>query len=135
MSEKYRSITGKAGHWLLSAVLALAFLPQALPLYAAEQPEELSAEYIVKYREEISFLMDGEDTEPFDVVGKAELRRLLRADALEWYEEDGDAVLLETEPWSAAEMMDQNGNEGNPEADAGTGSPDEDDAGASQSPA
>ena len=135
MSEKYRNITGKAGHWLLSAVLALAFLPQALPLYAAEQPEELSAEYIVKYREEISFLMDGEDTEPFDVVGKAELRRLLRADALEWYEEDGDAVLLETEPWSAAEMMDQNGNEGNPEADAGTGSPDEDDAGASQSPA
>ena len=68
------------GRRLLALLLVLALL--FLPLTARAGAEE--GEYIVKYR--------NGDT-PFDVVSAGELRRLLRQDALEWYEPDGEATL------------------------------------------
>ena len=49
-------------------------------------------EYIVKYRDSAARLTDGS---PFDVVSEAELNRLRRMDVLEWYEPDGEAILLD----------------------------------------
>ena len=48
---------------------------------------EGKTDYIVKIR--------GSDA-PFDVVSLRELKRMLRADEIEWYEPDGEAVLLGT---------------------------------------
>ncbi len=57
------------------------------------------ADYIVSYRDgsgDSGLMSDQEaDDVPFDVVSGRELQQLLRDDCLEWFEEDGDAVLLE----------------------------------------
>ena len=79
---------------LLAFAIALTMLPGSFHIHAADEDE---TEYIVKYREEAMSLME-EDDVPFDVVTKSELKRLLRDNAVEWFEEDGVAVLMDEEP-------------------------------------
>ena len=80
----------------LAAALALLVLSQLFPVRAEPAAE---TEYIVKYRDCIALPMAADDRlSPFDVVSKTELDRLLDQDLLEWYEEDGDAVLLDEGP-------------------------------------
>ena len=87
---------------LMAAVMSLTVFPGAVPLYAHDTAEDPDG-YIVKYREDCISLMDDEGA-PFEVVEKKELQRLLQEDALEWYEKDGDAVLMEQDP--SAALMD-----------------------------
>ena len=79
----------------LAAALALLLLWGLSPARAASDP---AAEYMVRYRESAARLMESEGSVPFDVVSKSELDRLLAQDLIEWYEEDGDAFLLDAEP-------------------------------------
>lgn len=95
MPGLYRKNRKKTGFicMLLSMALLMAALPGRMPVRAAET--DPSADYIVKYTEEAASLMKEEADQPFDVVDGKELNRLLREDALEWYEKDGDAVLMD----------------------------------------
>lgn len=79
---------------LLAFAIALTLLPGPFHIHAADMDE---TEYIVKYREEAVTLMEESDV-PFDVVNKRELDKLLRDNAVEWFEEDGVAVLMDDEP-------------------------------------
>ena len=96
MERKYRKKTGALFCLFLSALLLLTAFPEGIPASAAEV--DPSAEYIVKYAEEAASLAEDKAEEPFDVVDGKELNRLLKKDALEWYEEDGDALLMEDGP-------------------------------------
>ncbi|MCR4936041.1 MAG: S8 family serine peptidase [Oscillospiraceae bacterium] len=78
---------------LCLAALALALSAGTLPAAAGE-----ATRYIVKYRENFAWLLDRESAMPFGLVDGTELELLLRADALEWYEEDAPAVLLDELP-------------------------------------
>lgn len=89
---KARSII-RALALLCLAALALALSAGALPEAAGEE-----ARYIVKYREDFAWLLDRESAMPFGLVDENELELLLRIDALEWYEEDAPAYLLEPAP-------------------------------------
>ncbi len=74
-------------------LLFFALLFTGLCRYSFPGPTERGErEYIVKYRESVAGLSQAA---PFDVVSEGELKSLLDADLLEWYEEDGEAVLLE----------------------------------------
>lgn len=75
---------------LCLAALALALSAGALPAAGGE-----GTRYIVKYRDGFAFLQDRDSAMPFGVVAEAELALLLRADALDWYEEDAPALLLD----------------------------------------
>lgn len=90
---KARSII-RALALLCLAALALALSAGALP--EAEGGGE--ARYIVKYRDSFAFLQDRDSAMPFEVVDAAQLELLLRVDALEWYEEDAPAFLLDALP-------------------------------------
>ncbi len=81
----------------LAVILMMTAVPGPVSLYAEENGPRDEKDYIVKFREGEAALME-EAQEPFDVVDGTELRKLLREDALEWYEEDGWAVLLDEEP-------------------------------------
>ena len=75
------------------ALLIFTLLLTGLCRYSFPGPTERGErEYIVKYQEGFAGLSQ---VAPFDVVSEGELKRLLHADLLEWYEEDGEAVLLE----------------------------------------
>lgn len=76
---------------ILSLLLS-ALLLAGLSLCFAAAAGEDGKEYIVKYREGAA--PSSRDAH-FDLVDGRELKRLLRAGTLEWYEEDGEAVLLE----------------------------------------
>ncbi|MBR3861474.1 MAG: S8 family serine peptidase [Oscillospiraceae bacterium] len=90
---KARSII-RALALLCLAALALALSAGALP--EAEGGGE--TRYIVKYRDSFAFLQDRDSAMPFEVVDAAQLELLLRVDALEWYEEDAPAFLLDAPP-------------------------------------
>ena len=93
----------------LAAVLLLSLL--ALPVRGAGTEEET---YIVKYKSACSSRTDSGP--PFRAVSRGELDRLLAEDALEWYEPNGTAVLIDPlpadgvslqgalSPWYADEM-------------------------------
>ena len=72
---------------LIAAIILAAVLLNSLPIRAFGG----GTDYIVKYRAS-AVPTDGQAR--FAVVSERELRRLKRADALEWYEPDGEAVLL-----------------------------------------
>ncbi len=87
---------------LLAALLLLSLLP--VPVHAdaatpeaegapAEAPIRADGEYIVRYRD--PSLLPQDSSLPFAVVSGAELRELLDEDLLEYYEENGEAELLE----------------------------------------
>ena len=79
---------------------------------AAESAIVSDADYIVCYREDSVHDRNAERTEdssvPFDVVDGRELRHLLQEDSLEWFEEDGEAVLLEDSDDPPAEDISWN---------------------------
>lgn len=75
---------------LAAAAVLPALLLALIPGGAAAAPE---TEYIVKYNSAAAGLMG--DGAPFDVVSEAEMRRLRGQGLLEWYEPDGEAVLLD----------------------------------------
>ena len=81
----------------------LCGLLAALLLCAPARPAapEAGERYIVKYKVP-------PDAAPVHTVNAWELEVLLRADALEWYEPDGEAALLEAEPspWYGEEKWD-----------------------------
>ena len=77
---------------LAAAALLLALLLALIPGGAAAASE---TEYIVKYNSAAARLMG--DGAPFDVVSEAEMRRLRGLGLLEWYEPDGEAVLLDAD--------------------------------------
>ena len=74
---------GRALRKSAAALTLLSALACVLPLRAFCAGE---TDYIVKYR--------APSDAPFAVVSEREMKRLRRADALEWYEPDGEAVLL-----------------------------------------
>ena len=82
-SMRYRS----AARALAALLLAAALLAFPVLKTAAD-----GTRYIVKYKPDAG----APNAARTDVVNASELRRLKRADALEWYEPDGDALLLET---------------------------------------
>ena len=82
----------RASRRAFAALLLIALLC-ALSLSRTQSAEE--TEYIVKLREPSDV--------PFALVGEREMRRLLRADRLEWAEPDGEAILLE--PEAEAELL------------------------------
>ena len=75
--------------FLLAWSLLLSLLPWSGPVRAEAEEE---ARYIVKYR---AWAELPEEGLPFEVVTASELRPLLEADLLEYYEEDAEALLLE----------------------------------------
>ncbi len=75
---------------LLALLTAACVMSHAVPAYAAG---EVGTDYIVKYKESAAW--SAEDGAPFDVVSGAEMKRLRAAGLLEWYEPDGEGVLLE----------------------------------------
>ena len=89
------------------ALFAALLLLCAVPAEAAE-----SGRYIVKLRDAGALASAAETCGPFAVVDGGELRRLLSADALEWYEEDAPVALSEADaalagtlsPWYADDM-------------------------------
>ncbi len=86
---------------LFTALLTVSLLANAVPAFALEGAE---TDYIIKYKESAAHLTE-DDGVPFDVVSKAEALRLDRAGALEWYEPDGTATLMdssfyESEQWN-----------------------------------
>ncbi len=92
--------------FICAIVTALLFLC-AFPASAADD-----ASYIVKFRDEAALAAAAETCGPFAIVDGRELRRLLAADALEWYEADAPVTLSEEEaeltgaisPWYADDM-------------------------------
>lgn len=80
---------------ILLAALVLLVLSFLLPARAAGTAGK---DYIVKYKDSAAALMGDDSPAPFDVVSEAEMRRLDRAGLLAWYEEDGEAFLLDEEP-------------------------------------
>lgn len=83
---------------LLAVLLAAVCLLNAVPAAAADGG---GGDYIVKYKESAARLQE-DDGLPFDVVSKGEALRLARAGLLEWYEPDGEGVLLD-EPTAPAD--------------------------------
>ena len=87
--------------------VAALLLLIAFPAEAAD-----GVSYIVKFRDAAAVENAGETCGPFAIVDGRELRRLLAADALEWYEEDAPVTLSEEEaeltgaisPWYADDM-------------------------------
>ena len=77
--------------------LALLVLALALAAVPARAEAPADTEYIVHYRPEAAG-MGADSALPFDVVSGAELEYLLDLDLIEWYEENGEAQLLEAEP-------------------------------------
>jgi len=75
------------------AAIAALLLLCSVPAEAAE-----GGRYIVKLRDTSALADVAETCGPFAVVGAGELRRLLAADALEWYEEDAPVTLSEADP-------------------------------------
>ena len=73
---------------VLAATVLLAILLCLIPKGTAR---DAGTQYIVKYKASAGA--------PFDVVDGTELQRLLSRDALEWYEPDGEAVLLDAAPY------------------------------------
>ncbi len=92
---------------VICAVVTALLLLAAFPASAADD-----ASYIVKFRDEADLETAAETCGPFGIVDGRELRRLLAADALEWYEEDAPVTLSENEaeltgaisPWYADDM-------------------------------
>ncbi len=81
---------GKVLARALAAAAALAILLAAVPNGAVNAT---GTDYIVKYKASCAWLM--EDDAPFEVVGEAEMKRLRGLGLLEWYEPDGEAVLMD----------------------------------------
>ena len=89
------------------ALFAALLLLCAVPAEAAE-----SGRYIVKLRDAGALASAAETCGPFAVVDGGELRRLLSADALEWYEADAPVALSEADaaldgvlsPWYSDDM-------------------------------
>ena len=92
---------------LICAAMAALLLLCALPAAAVD-----GGRYIVKFRGEAAPALAAETCGPFSVVDARALRRLLAADALEWYEPDAAVTLTETDaaltgvlsPWYADDM-------------------------------
>ena len=91
----------------LCALMAALLLLCTIPAEAAG-----GGRYIVKYRDKTALASAAETCGPFAVVDAGELRRLLTADALEWYEKDAPVALSEADaelsgiisPWYADKM-------------------------------
>ena len=84
----------KNGSSLFAVLIALMLLPVPFPVYADQT--ETTVDYIVRYKDSQAIMMEDSDV-PFDVVNGRELKKLIHEGVLEWYEEDGDAILFETE--------------------------------------
>ena len=91
-----RTGTGKVLRRALAAAAVLAVLLALAPNGAVSASQ---TDYIVKYRASCAW-MTPEDA-PFDVVGEEEMLRLRALGMLEWYEPDGEAVLMDD--WFDAE--------------------------------
>ncbi len=82
-----------------AALLALVLLWGMLPVRAADPGE---TNYIVKLRDSETDRTDG--GVPFQVVSREEMERLRDEDLLEWYEPDGEAVLIDGAGWDEAQL-------------------------------
>ena len=92
---KRKKATGKVIGTALAAVLIMTLLAVSLSAYTGEDAEKA---YIVRYLDGgAAGQTDREDSVPFEVVSEAEMKRLRDAGLLEWYEPDGDAVLIDPE--------------------------------------
>ena len=91
-----RTIRRGAGP-VLAAALTLLMLSSLFPAQAADTDGQ---EYIVKYRDSAVRLMGEDSPAPIDVVSEEEMKRLDRAGLLAWYEEDGEAFLLDPAPFA-----------------------------------
>ena len=74
---------------LRPAVLPAALLLVLVLVTARGEASAGGTQYIVKYKERAP------EDPPFAVVDRAEMKRLRDADALEWYEPDGEAELID----------------------------------------
>ena len=75
---------------LLAAAALMAVLLTLSPDGAAGAA---GPDYIVKYKASCAWLM--EDGAPFEVVSETEMKRLRALGVLEWYEPDGEAILMD----------------------------------------
>ena len=82
-----------AGKALARTIMAAVVLTALLSLLPCGTARAADTEYIVKFKASYAWLM--EDGAPFKVVSEAEMERLRAQDLLEWYEPDGDAVLMD----------------------------------------
>ncbi|MCR4805004.1 MAG: S8 family serine peptidase [Clostridia bacterium] len=87
---KLGNIRGRILLFALLAAAALAVFAESAPAFAVGNGE---TSYIVKYREDAVRLLEDSGV-PFDVVPASDLRRLARSGVLEWYEPDGEGILL-----------------------------------------
>ncbi len=113
MSAYYAWMGGAGLHLLRRIAVCLTV---AALLFLAAFPTAAVAEdgvsYIVKFRDETALETAAETCGPFAIVDGRELRHLLAADALEWYEEDAPVTLSGEEaeltgaisPWYADDM-------------------------------
>ena len=77
--------------WIMAVFITVS-LVNGVPASAASETE---TGYIVKYKESAAWLME-DDSVPFEVVSEEEMERLKRSDLLEWYEPDGEAILMDS---------------------------------------
>lgn len=75
---------------ILAAAALLAVLLTLSPKGAAGAA---GPDYIIKYKDSCAWLMEA--GAPFEVVSEAEMKRLRTLGMLEWYEPDGEAILMD----------------------------------------
>lgn len=75
----------------MAALTAAAMIGGCLTVCAINRT---GTDYIVKYKECAVWMLD-DSSIPFDVVSEEEMRRLNAAGLLEWYEPDGEMILLD----------------------------------------
>ena len=93
---KRKRTAGKVIGTALASVLVLTLLVVSISAYTADNTEK---SYIVRYLDGgAAGQTDREDSVPFEVVSEAEMKRLRDAGLLDWYEPDGDAILIDPEP-------------------------------------
>ena len=94
---------------MLAAALALTILSGLIPVRAVSDKEN---EFIVKYKESAAWLME-DDSVAFEVVSEQEMKRLDRLGLLEWYEPDGEGILLDSSYYESCQWnLDVIGAEG-----------------------
>ena len=85
-----RKITAVFAFFMATLTVA-ATIGGCLTVYAINRA---GTDYIVKYKE-CAVWMQEDRSVPFDVVSEAEMKRLDQAGLLEWYEPDGEMILLD----------------------------------------
>ncbi len=93
MPMKNKKIKWSSLRSLVIGVLLFSLLSAPISALAAG---DRGAEYIVKYKESAWRPENGASR--LEVVNASELRRLISAGKLEWYEPDGEIELIDLEP-------------------------------------